>query len=436
MSQDRPTSADSSHRSLHSRRSVLALAGVTLGAGCLASTSGDGPSKPGSGSTDDSGDSNDESTAGPAAWPQVGKNPGHTGYNPEIDGTGSGVRWKRKGRGPLTTPTVADGTVYLTRGKLSGGAPKATLEAYDLESGDQQWSHSLGVTYRFSAPNANFRPIHHGGTIYVGVGESIRAFDADTRDKQWGASVGQLNDPPVVTDDAVYAGGMDALTCLNHDGSERWQFTPDGMVSTRIPAVRDGTVYGLDEEGLVALAADDGSEQWHHQSDVFGSSVVATEDVVVLAGRTVEAIEPDGESRRWKSGELAGAVIRPSVANDTVYVAELTGNVTAFDLESGDRRWRTHLPPSEYTQGALPMVTAGTVSVLRTINEEVKVYSLDWDTGKTQKTITKRGTRGRGPILANDSVVFTVQHTPPKQRQNKTVSEGLDTDSWIWTYDV
>ncbi len=318
----------------------------------------------------------------------------------------------------MTTPTVVNDRVYLTRGKSTDNAPVATLEAYDLETGKPQWSSSLDTTFTFGAPLFDLRPIYHDGVLYVNVDERF------------------INDPPVVTDDAIYGAGLNSLICFEHDGSERWEFAPDGHMNyPSTPAVLDGTVYTVTDRTLVALDADSGEQLWTGESGEVMSNVIATENEIVQAGIGVQVFEPDG-TERWAEDTTQKASIRPAVDDETVYCADLDGNVLARELSSGDLRWQRTLPEQEWSQGTIPVVTDRAVNLHRTNGEKTTVYALNAEDGKTKWKISKKGTRSRGPILARDTVVFTTQYTPPKQRESKTVSDGLDTTSQLWTYDI
>ncbi|WP_458210219.1 outer membrane protein assembly factor BamB family protein [Haladaptatus sp. NG-SE-30] len=414
-----------------SRRTALALAGSTLFTGCLASTN---ESTQPTRTTD-----TPLNPASDSSWSQLGRDSNHSGYNPSVPATCSEMRWNVKTKGPITTPTVVNDRVYVTRGKPTDGAPDATLEAYDLNSGEQRWATSLDTTFVFHAPLSDLRPIYYDGVLYCNVDERFIALDAQSRERLWETTefAGFINDPPVVTDDAIYGAGREGLVCFDHDGNEQWSFTPDGrMGGANLPAVLDDTVYTTANQELVALDAATGNERWREQVSGFTTSVVVTDDEIVHAGHEkVRVFDPD-RTERWQAPSVPKASIRPAVDDDTVYLADLNGNVKALELDSGETRWTRELPENEWAQGTIPTVTDGAVNLLRTDTENVTIYSLNAKDGETNWKLSKSGNRGRGPIPANDSIVFTSEYTPPSQRQSKTVSEGVDTDSQLWAFDV
>lgn len=78
-----------------------------------------------------------------------------------------------------------------------------------------------------------------------------------------------------------------------------------------------------------------------------GSPVLAPAGDLVLADDTgrVRAISTDGEVR-WETTitqATRGSHGTPAIANDTVYVGAYDGALSALDLETGRRRWRTEL---------------------------------------------------------------------------------------------
>ncbi|WP_435128072.1 PQQ-binding-like beta-propeller repeat protein [Halobaculum sp. D14] len=430
------------------RRGALALAGGALTTGCLdaAPTSGDAD-RSGIGGTPDG------SPAAPADWPMLGHGPAHTGANPAHAGGEPTSRRRRAVDGPLTTPTVVGETAYVTRGAPAGDGPQATVEAYALGSGARRWSLLLTrdgdpVRFTYAAPNSDRRPVYHGGRLYVAVDDRVAVVDPggpELRGTTESVEALPLTEPPTVADAGVFAGGPSGLAAFDHGGALRWTLprSPDEDSwqpaldrGARVAAVGDDAVYVSTGAALRALDPADGTRLWLHEpDDPSATSVVLAGDALVRAGfHGVEAVGRDG-SRRWLAEWPGNAVVRPAVADGTVYVAGLTGHVAAYDLDGdGERLWHRSLPPERFAQGTVPAVSDGGLHVLRVDADAgtVRVYGLNRDDGSTAWTTEHAGTRARGVVPASGRYVFTTETTPPEQRESSTVGAGQDTTGRLW----
>lgn len=418
----------------HSRRAVLALAGGSLVAGCVASS---GPSESNGSATpsDAAGGTPRVPSVDEASWPQVGRESNHTGYNPTMDATKPSERWAVDLDGPLTTPTVVGDTVYVSRGAPTDGAPAATVEAFALDSGEKLWSKDLDTEFRFGAPYSDLRPAFHDGTLYLTLGKEVVALDPATREKRWSTSLNTfVQDSPVVTDDSVYVRAED-LVCFDENGDERWRFGPEDTPITSLPGVADETAYLLTIGGLVALDTDDGTERWQTETNGLSSTpVVAKDGSVIHAGHdTVVAVDSDG-TRLWKASRDGGAVVHPAVANGTVFVAGLKGTIAAYALASGERRWETTVDADAEQQATIPTVTKGAVHMVRVGDGSATVRAFDWKTGEVQWTLSRQATRARGPIPAHATYLLSTSRTPQKQRNEGTIAEGQDTESTLYAF--
>ncbi len=357
----------------------------------------------------------------------------------------------------MTTPTVVDGTAYLVRGVPTDDGPRATVEAYALDSGDRTASVPLAVDgdpvgFRFSAPNSNFRPVYYRGLLYVAVGQRVTVVDPAAGRQAWTTdAVDDLffNEPPTVTDAGVFAGGPSGVAAYDHDGALRWRLPPtaaddddpttDRIGSPRVVAVSDGRAYLSWGSQLRAVDVADGSTVWRHDPDgPSASTVVATNDVLVRAGlHGVEVVTTQGE-RAWRGDWPGGAVVRPAVADGVAYVAGLTGHVVAYDLADGERRWSRTVDPGGFAQGTTATVSQSAVHLLRVDPAErtVRVLALDRADGDIAWERTRTATRARGVVPASGRYVFTAETTPEAQRQSSTAGAGQDTSATLWAFPV
>lgn len=432
-----------------SRRALLGAAagGIAASAGCL-------------GSTERTRKTPNGTPASDSSWPQLGQTGGHAGYNTSLKSETDPPTpaWQKEVEGPVTTPTAVDDTVYLTRGAPTQHGLQAIVEAYALADGTRRWSLPLTeddtpVTFRFTAPNSNLRPVYSLGTLYVSLGDRITAIDVTDQTRIWTSKQYEtlaFPAPPTLGTDGVYAGGLDSLVALDHDGSQRWAYpsipeqgnaasdATKGPGHIRLGAVTDDRVYVSAGHQIIALTVADGTVAWKRSPDRPHSlMIVASDGSLVRAGfGGVEARDFEG-NRQWRSEWPGKATIRPAVADGTVFVAGLEGTVAAYDLASGDRQWTRSLPFTEWAQGTVPTVTDGGVHLLRLSPEQrvVRVYSLARDSGETQWQIQTDATRARGPIPASGRYLFTAERTPEKQHETSTMSAGQDTTTTIWAYE-
>ncbi len=202
----------------------------------------------------------------PEDWPQLQKNPGHTGYTDDQPMPPYRLAWTFEINEPTHTgsPTiVADAKVFL-------GTNWGNLIAIDLRSGKRLWTYPAGRTI-FATP----------------------AFDSGV----------------------VYANSMDrhCHAVRASDGSVLWTFeTGEGILTG--PVVAEGKVFVAGRDGFVhALDVRSGEEVW---KSPIGGPVMATpayaNGVLYVGGGDNHVYAFDGESGAliWKSAKLPGMAIR------------------------------------------------------------------------------------------------------------------------------
>ncbi len=386
------------------RRRVLAgvAAGTAAGvAGCL-------------------GDSDDQLTPGTdeeTDWPAPRYDAHNTAYAPDAAGprTEPTTRWTTDRGSPTGPPVVADGTVYLPG--VEG------LWALDTADGTRQWQFT-----RESATTAS-TPTVHDGTVYVTeqTDRVVYALDAADGSVLWqtppelrvsappylatgefvtrpwlfvGTERGRVHrlDPETgestasvdlfgtlstfvadrlgrrlfvgTTGGSVYALSSAFVDVAGEAFGESWRRKLDGHVDGLVP----------DEEGLFAstragplacLSDTDGTTRWTLSAEVSTGPPVSTGGRVVSAGyeRLRSARTFDG-TVQWETDErFDGAA--PVAAGDTVYAVDDAGTVAGFALGGGDqfladdaprRRWSfeiddSFVPGMAVADGALFVAT-------------------------------------------------------------------------------
>lgn len=257
-------------------------------------------------------------------------------------GTGVGGEW----HGHMSTPAVADGTLYVSA---------HDLEARDATTGERQWTFETDVD-----AGALPAPTVVDGTVYV---------------------PGSIDDP------TVYA-------IRTADRSERWRYETDDDVGTAV-AVVDGTVYAVDESGTVyAIDAATGDRQWRTTSEatLHPAPPVGTDDLVLLAtaDRAILALNAGDGSVAWRrrpeqpSVQPTGAV---AVADGTVYVTGREGTIAALDVTNGDVIWSRSTAADALGP---PTIADGVVYAGAVADESGTVLSLDGASGDERWRVETR----------------------------------------------
>jgi outer membrane protein assembly factor BamB len=240
-----------------------------------------------------------------------------------------GVKWRFKtGAAILSTPAVADGTVYVggndhflyavsavdgtarwkfetqgrvtsspavDRGRVYFGSFDGNFYALDAATGKERWKFAFESEHRFTARHIHgaepagesmpdpfdfylSSPAVVQGVVYVGSGDgNVYALDAGSGALRWKFHTGNVvHASPAVANGTVYIGSWDswfyALDAAT--GKERWRFKTgeDGKISNQVgiqssALIADGVVYfGCRDSNLYALDAATGAKKW-----VFGN---------------------------------------------------------------------------------------------------------------------------------------------------------------------
>lgn len=145
-----------------------------------------------------------------------------------------------------TTPTVADGTVYVTDSE-------GTLYAVRTEDGSERWRADVGEPERGTAAAVA------DGEVYIGTKSGLHSFTSNG-ETRWQFNLSDATTPTVDTE-AVYVGesgsrNRTVYSIARADGSEQWTHnTDEEQISDTIQAGVRGPPT-LVEDGLYVVAAD------------------------------------------------------------------------------------------------------------------------------------------------------------------------------------
>lgn len=274
-------------------------------------------------------------------------------------------------------PTVADGSVYLTKAEQGGH-----IIALDEQTGNSLWTYTR---------------------------------QADVLEEQ----------PPVVEGGHVYAsfagpGGSGSLLCAvdRKKGIESWCRPFEHASAITAPFVADGTLFVATEESvieegeahtflsLIALDSMNGEERWH-------ASIEMPEE---LYG----GIDP------IESHTLGSAVVLYQSFSRLIYVATYDGKVVAFDTASGEERWCFSYEVRRVDRNSTPRALLHDEQLSFSSPDNASFYALDAQTGKELWRLEDRRVSSETPFTIRGGLVYMVTATYPDRSNSNATIKALD----------
>jgi outer membrane protein assembly factor BamB len=184
----------------------------------------------------------------------------------------------------LSSPTVANGTVYI-------GSGDQQVYALDAATGTLKWSFATGDVVHAAPALAN-------NTVYIGSWDrNLYALDAATGKEKWRYTTGNdttiynqigLASSPAVAGGMVFVGGRDGKfhAVSAETGKMVWTHDNRGGWTIASPAVRDGVVYFPTSDGtrFKALEAATGAVKFDLQNKAVSFSSPALVGDVAFYG--------------------------------------------------------------------------------------------------------------------------------------------------------
>jgi len=309
--------------------------------------------------TDDAGSGFE--TLPDGAWPAPRFDAGNTGHPPSRrPPTEPSLRWRTTlpaprvdgARADASSPTVADGRVYLTTG--------AGAFALALRDGAERWSVD-DLTPATTEPADGYGtelvpPVVDDGTVYLATDSGVVARHADDGSTAWRTDA-DVTGGSTAAGDTLFVPTVDGLLGLaTDDGGRRWAV--DGVDAT-LPAVADGTVVVAGEE-TVALDAATGDRRWSAPVRTESHPVVADGTVYLGTYEGLVGLALDDGSERWRVDRGSGRTFSaPVVTPETVYAVERPGEApdATFALDRTgdgppDPRWCSYVGEGAVTAAA------------------------------------------------------------------------------------
>jgi len=265
-----------------------------------------------------------------------------------LNASDGSVIWKVKPSGPLRgSPTVAFGSIFVM-------TQDNQIFALNATNGEVQWQESGSSTqagvFGVAAPAAGQGTVIAGyssGELIAHRYENGRTLWADALAlTSISTQVGSLTDidaDPIIDNGRVYAlgqgGRMAAYELVS--GQRIWELNLAG-IST--PAIAGEWLFTLtDDARLLAIARSTGKVRWLTQLPRWRNEKKKEDPIFwsgpVLAGNNLWAVNSEGKVYRISTGEGAASEftdlkepvsLAPVVANNTLYILDDSGRITAF----------------------------------------------------------------------------------------------------------
>jgi outer membrane protein assembly factor BamB len=245
---------------------------------------------------------------------------------------------------PSGTPTPA-----------ASGAPvapeRSALVAVDAATRKQLWRSRL-TDVSIGGPTVD------GSTVLVGTDDGcVTAVALETGHPEWSVDLGDSVNTPIAAADgtafvAVSAGAREAPSLVALRESDHLQLwsAPLGTAGSSIgaPTVADGIVFVAMNDGSVrAIDASTGSQRWAARLNIAtstGSPALWGDAVIVcdVRGQVYRLSAVTGH-RVWDFAMNVPVGGPTAIVGGQVLVGASNGDVSAIDLETGDRIWRQNV---------------------------------------------------------------------------------------------
>ncbi|MHB8859305.1 MAG: outer membrane protein assembly factor BamB family protein [Thermoleophilia bacterium] len=262
-------------------------------------------------------------------------------------------KWRKKTNGAVSSgPAVDNGIVYI-------GSFDGVLYALDANTGEERWRFE---TPPASVPPSDKRISNHGidsspvvvnGVVYFGTyGEDFYALKSTTGEKLWEFRA----DSPIfsagaVDDGSVYFASLTSLYALDAStGVKKWSIQTGKNTMSNTPSVKGGLVFLDDVEFLHAFDIKNGKEKWSFKlgrQETSDCMVAVDQNSIFIGDRDAfYMIDANSGEKKWEfkpvmsSGAPGATATPPTISGNSVYFADLRGNIVSLDVKDGSVKWK------------------------------------------------------------------------------------------------
>lgn len=235
-----------------------------------------------------------------------------------------------------SSPTVADGTVYL-------GDEDGAFHAVDAETGKQRWKFEAGGEIYSCAA------VIDGRVIFGSYDNCLYCLKQEDGKQVWKFETqGYVHCSPAVVEGRTFIAGCDEhLRVINIESGEQIGDLPLSTYLIASPAVQGNMLYvGTYGSEIVAVNWKDVTEVWRKKtSDAeapIHSSAAVTDKLVVVGGRDkfVTALHRETGKKAWTFPTRGKVDSSPVIVGDRVFVGSSDGNLYELNLADGKQRWK------------------------------------------------------------------------------------------------
>lgn len=247
--------------------------------------------------------------------------------------------------------------------------------AFDLATGEQRWSYDHPVPVL--SLRANSAPLVSNEAVYVGFDNGqLLSFNGADGQLRWSARVGQpqgktelerlvdIDSAPIELGPYIYAAGFNARLVALSRGSGRISWSQDVSTANNIAAGEQLIIVSDVNSHVIAFNALDGSVVWRNQDlhrrgvsapTVFNDLVVVVDDNGFVHGLSVD----DGKLVARARVSADPVLAQPFVVDQTLYILDKGGRLTAFQLEPYDGSISIWDMVTNREKGAIPTKDTG-----------------------------------------------------------------------------
>lgn len=303
-----------------------------------------------------------------------------------------------------TTPRIHDGTIY------SGG--DFDVWALDAADGSKRWKYEVEPTSDAICYNGKLDVAD--GIVYGADCREVFAIDENGENVWTVDNDGNLLTAPAISGDTLFFGGHNLGQFDRESGSLNWKRDLQGE-SRAPPVVSEEHVFvGLYSGVVAAFDKTSGRKQFSLEPESGGLSAPVLDDGTVFVGTTVS--KDDGEDtgylyaadideKRWLWNVETGPVLNdlpPDVHDDTVFVVNESGTLSAISATDGRIRWTFE------TGAERPAVPRGGDDLVYVAGGDT-IHAVDVDTGEQRWHATWTDSRVAGedsPPLVTDGALY------------------------------